>query len=131
MSATPGKAAHLRRGEDAENACCRYLQKQGLRLLERNYRCRMGELDLIMREADTLVFVEVRFRKQQDFGGALASITPAKQKKLRRAAEFFMQQNRLDCSARFDVVAMSPAGQHSRFAIRREPYHYEWIRNAF
>ena len=67
-------------GQHAENACCKYLQKQGLKLLSRNYRGKRGEIDIIMQDKDSLVFVEVRYRKNNLFGGALASITPKKQK---------------------------------------------------
>ncbi len=96
----------------------------GLRLVERNMRCRHGEIDLILRDADVLVFAEVRYRNSQRFGGALASVDPRKQARLIAAAQFFLQAHppmaRLPC--RFDVFAVS--GALAAPAV-------EWIRDAF
>ncbi|MFX7820786.1 YraN family protein, partial [Acinetobacter baumannii] len=75
-----------------EDAALVYLQQQGLRLLERNWRCKAGEIDLIMQDDATLVFVEVRRRKNDRFGGAAASVTWHKQQKLIRAAQWYLQQ---------------------------------------
>lgn len=121
------KATHLKQGEDAENACCKHLKKQGLKLLDKNFRCRFGEIDLIMLHKTTLVFVEVRFRQSSLYGGGLESITPAKQRKLRRSAEYYLQQNPQYENARFDVVSMSKNNQTSH----NKPYTYDWIQNAF
>lgn len=114
------------RGSDTERACRRHLQQQGLKLLEANYRCRCGEIDLVMLDHDTVVFVEVRFRRSNAYGGALESVTGAKQEKLRRAAEHFLQRHPDASNARFDVVAVSQNGQNSR-----APYSFDWIKNAF
>ncbi|VAW54245.1 Predicted endonuclease distantly related to archaeal Holliday junction resolvase [hydrothermal vent metagenome] len=122
------KAAHLKQGEDAEQACCHYLKKKGLRLVEKNYHSRCGEIDIIMLDKKTLVFVEVRFRKNNNFGGGLESITTAKQQKLRKAAELYLQQNRQHENARFDVVSMSKSNQTSN---SKQPYSFDWIMNAF
>ena len=73
------------RGALAEAAAAEFLAGRGLRLLERNYRCRFGEIDLIMSDGRTLVFVEVRYRRNKSFGGALESITVAKREKLFRS----------------------------------------------
>ena len=121
------KAAHLKQGEDAEAACCAYLKSQGLKLLETNFRCRYGEIDIIMLDKKTLVFVEVRFRKNNCFGGGLESITMAKQGKLRRTAELFLQKNTRYENARFDVVSMSKNNQTSS----RQQYNFDWISDAF
>lgn len=75
-----------------------------------------------------LVFVEVRFRKNNNFGGGLESITAAKQIKLRKTAELYLQQNQQYKNARFDVVSMSKNNQTS---INKQPYIYDWIINAF
>ena len=115
------------RGQDAEQACCRYLQQQGLKLLAQNYHGRRGELDLVMRDRNTVVFVEVRYRKSAAFGGALESITPGKQQKLRLTAEQYLQQETSLKNGRFDVVAMTGKGQNSG----SEDYTFEWIKNAF
>jgi putative endonuclease len=83
------------------------LERAGLKLVERNYRTRFGELDLVMRDGDTLVFVEVRYRRNPGFGGGVASVGPAKRGKLTRAAQGFLQTHpkfaAMPC--RFDVVA--------------------------
>jgi len=122
------KATHLKQGEDAEAACCDYLKVHGLRLIEKNYSCRQGEIDIIMLDKKTLVFVEVRFRKNNLFGGGLESITAAKQLKLRKTAELYLQQNAKHKNARFDVVSMSKNNQTSN---NKEEYTFDWIRNAF
>lgn len=115
------------RGLDAELACCQYLQQQGLKLLAKNYHGRRGELDLIMRDRNTVVFVEVRYRKNAAFGGALESITSSKQQKLRITAEQYLQQETDLTNGRFDVVAMTGKVQNNG----PESYTFEWIKNAF
>lgn len=92
-----------RRGEDAALA---HLQQQGLQLIERNFLCKGGEIDLIMQHGATLVFVEVRKRAHRDFGGAAASITAAKQRRLICAAQVYLQRYRLPPPCRFDVIAI-------------------------
>lgn len=93
-------------GSDAEDAACRWLQRAGLKMIARNFRCRLGELDLIMSEKRCLVFVEVRYRKQRQWGSAAESISPPKQKRLLQTAAVFLAQNprwqQADC--RFDAV---------------------------
>ncbi|MDX1266404.1 MAG: YraN family protein [Oceanisphaera sp.] len=109
------------RGNEFERRAERYLLAQGFRLLERNYQCKLGEIDLVMSTGSTLVFVEVRYRKNSLFGGAAASVTPAKQQRLRRAAYSYMQSKGLNeskQSCRFDLVAC-------------EGSHVHWIPNAF
>ncbi len=125
------KAPHLQQGEQAEVACHLYLLQQGLKFVEKNFNCRLGEIDLIMHDKEMLVFIEVRFRKNTAFGGAAASITPTKQKKIRHTAELYLQQNTKYKNARFDVVAMSPAAESSRFHQVPLGYAFNWIKNAF
>jgi putative endonuclease len=122
------RAAHLTQGEDAEFACCSYLKSQGLKLVLKNFSCRFGEIDIIMLDKKVLVFVEVRFRKNNDYGGGLESITPAKQQKLRRTAELFLQQNEQFKNARFDVVSMTKNTQTTEV---QQHYTYDWVTNAF
>lgn len=122
------KAAHLKQGEDAENACCQYLKSQGLKLIERNFRSTYGEIDLIMMDKTTLVFVEVRFRKNKDFGGGLESVTKTKQNKLRKTAELYIQKHNQSINARFDVVSMS---KQTHNTPGKQQYTYNWITNAF
>lgn len=93
-------------GDAGEDRALQYLQQQGLKLVERNFRCKGGEIDLIMQEQATLVFVEVRKRATGKFGGAAASVTPAKQARLVIAAQTFMQRCRITPACRFDVVAI-------------------------
>lgn len=92
-----------RRGEDEALA---HLVLHGLILVERNYRCKGGEIDLIMRERDTLVFVEVRQRADARHGGAAASITPAKQRRMVLAAQLYLLRLKALPPCRFDVVAI-------------------------
>lgn len=81
-----------------------------------------------MLERNILVFVEVRFRKNNNFGGGLESVTPSKQQKLRKTAEFYLQQNKQYENARFDVVSMS---KNTQTKITEPLYTFEWITNAF
>jgi len=115
-------APHLNAGKRAEDCVLAYLQAQGLALVERNYQCRGGEIDLIMKDGGTLVFVEVRFRASERFGGALASVGVRKQAKIIQAAAHYMAAKRVDRPARFDVAAVSP--DQGRLAI-------QWIKGAF
>jgi putative endonuclease len=93
-------------GQEGEQKALEYLQQQGLVLIEKNYRRPFGEIDLIMREHSTLVFVEVRSRAQGLFGGAAASITPTKQRRLVLAAQSYLQAYTHPPACRFDVVAI-------------------------
>lgn len=113
-----------RRGAAAEEQARRYLERHGLVTLAQNYRCRWGEIDLVMRDAQTLIFVEVRYRSGDDYGGAIASIDRRKQRRLARAALHYLQSHHaVETLARFDVVTstLDEAG-----ALR-----CEWLRNAF
>lgn len=118
-------------GQLAEEACCKYLQTQGLKLLDRNYRGRSGEIDIIMQDTDGLVFIEVRFRKNNHYGGALASITPQKQKRILATAEQYLQRETKIKNGRIDVVAMSKKPQTTASTHPDKDYDFEWIKNAF
>ena len=93
-------------GVAAEELAARYLVTQGLHIVARNYRCRFGEIDLIARDGEALVFVEVRLRRSGRFGGALASITRAKQKKLMATARCYLSGLRAVPSCRFDAILL-------------------------
>jgi putative endonuclease len=116
-------SSHNDLGRAAEQAARQHLERNGLRLIEQNWRCRQGELDLVMLDGDTVVFVEVRARRHSAWGGALESVDARKRGKLIMAAELFLQQQsrwaRHPC--RFDVVAISTSGAT----------HLDWIKNAF
>jgi len=118
MFAKP-KPAHLAQGDRAEEIACHYLSQQGLQLVTRNFRCQQGEIDLIMRDGDSLVIIEVRFRQSAKFGGAIESITHKKQSRIIAATQYYLLTQPIDCPIRFDVVAMS---SHTDI---------NWIKNAF
>ncbi len=107
-------------GQEKEHQACDYLIKQGLDLVTKNYQCKMGEIDLIMQDKRTLVFVEVRFRNQKNYGGGLESITKNKQRKIIRAAQYYLLTNKKyqENPCRFDVVAIAPQKT-------------DWIKDAF
>ena len=104
---TDPRASRSLRGGACERAAERHLVAQGLQLVARNFRCRAGELDLICRDAGILVIVEVRQRTRGDFGGALASVTRAKQRRIVRATQYFLLREPRWRSfiLRFDVIA--------------------------
>lgn len=104
-------------GQAGEDAALDYLQQQGLQLVERNFRCKGGEIDLIVRDQVTLVFVEVRKRADASHGGAAASITAAKQRRLLIAAQSYLQRYREPPACRFDVIAI-------------DGEQMEWLKNA-
>lgn len=121
MNSLKTKPTHLQRGEQAEQQACDFLISKGLTLIERNFRCYYGEIDLIMQDGKTLVFVEVRYRKNVKFGGALESVTRSKQTKLIAATEVYLNtlQTQELMPMRFDVVGMLGNGE------------LQWIKNAF
>jgi len=95
-----------RLGKLGEDRALAHLSGHGLTLVERNFLCKAGEIDLIMHDGAHLVFVEVRRRASRSFGGAAASITPAKQQRLIRAAQFYLLRLPKPPPCRFDVVAI-------------------------
>ncbi|MBS1269105.1 MAG: hypothetical protein MAG794_00048 [Gammaproteobacteria bacterium] len=123
--------AHLIKGRNAERRARRYLENQGLTCVEANYRCRFGEIDLVMRDQSTIVFVEVRYRKNKRYGGALESIDFHKQRKLRASAERYLQRRRVgvDFPCRFDVVLISGFGSDPDADID-DNAQVDWIPNA-
>jgi putative endonuclease len=119
ISGLKSKAAHLLRGENAEELAHNFLIKQGLKPVCRNFRCKQGELDLIMTDQQTLVIIEVRFRKTDTYGSAVESNTPKKQSRIMAATHVYLSSRKTDCPIRFDVAAISGNG------------HINWIKNAF
>jgi putative endonuclease len=111
MSATQAK------GAAAEELAARHLAKHGLRVVERNFRVRGGEIDLICRDDSSVVFVEVRFRRRSEYGGAAASITAAKQARIIMAARHWLVRHG-EQPCRFDCVLL-------------DGEHIEWLRDAF
>jgi putative endonuclease len=107
-------------GRSAESRAEAFLKSRGLKLVARNWRCRFGEIDLIMQDGATLVFIEVRLRSRSDFGGAAASVTPAKQRKLLATARQYLAGLPAIPPCRFDVIALADK--------TADP---EWLQNAF
>jgi putative endonuclease len=113
------KAAHLISGANAEQQAHQFLIGKGLKPVCRNFRCKQGELDLIMQDQQTLVIVEVRFRKTDQYGSAVESVTRAKQSRIIAATQLYLSSQKVSGPIRFDVVAISGNGK------------LEWIQNAF
>ncbi len=113
-------------GARAEQWACEWLRRNGLRIKTCNYRTRRGEIDIIAEDGDTLVFVEVRLRANQKFGGARESITPRKQQRIIRASQHYLQQQPGGGSraCRFDTICIGP----KTGAAENET---EWIKDAF
>ncbi|MBX2847887.1 MAG: YraN family protein [Acidiferrobacterales bacterium] len=110
-------------GDQAEKLAQKFLKNQGLKLHQTNYHCRYGEIDIVMQDDDYLVFVEVRYRKSTDFGGALESVDSHKQRKLRNSAEHYLIKNKInDTPCRFDILCVN--GNLKQASI-------DWIQNAF
>jgi putative endonuclease len=119
------RSVHQQRGVHAEQLAARYLEVRGLKIVGRNLRCKAGELDLVCLDGAVLAIIEVRQRESLEFGGALASVTFGKQRKIIRAARFFLRREPRwrDLSVRFDVLAIAglPDGAH----------RVDWIKDAF
>ena len=98
-------------GAHYEAQAAHFLQQSGLEILQKNFTCRAGEIDLICRDLEYLVFVEVRYRQNAEYGGAAASVTYVKRTRIIRSAKRFLQTNTSyrDWPSRFDVVAVSGA----------------------
>lgn len=110
-------------GQGYEKAAETFLETKGVITIERNFNCKLGEIDLICQADETLVFVEVRYRSDKSHGGAASSISPAKQHKVKKAALFYLQQQNINvnhCAIRFDVVT-----------IDGKITNLNWIKNAF
>lgn len=108
----------LAAGKGAEQRACDYLQAQGLTLVTRNFRSKYGEVDLIMQDGEIIVFIEVKYRTQNNYGGALLSLKPRQQHRIIRTAQFFLMRYP-NHQARFDVIAIEGNDEIS------------WIANAF
>jgi putative endonuclease len=110
-------------GQAIEERVCQYLCAQGLRVVEKNYTCPLGEIDLIMTDKDVLVFVEVRYRRDCCFGEPVETVTAGKQKKIIKTAYYYLSKWRgFERPCRFDIVAVHGDQQQ---------LHIEWFKHAF
>ena len=109
-------------GQDAETLACQFLKNKGLYLVQKNYQIYGGEIDLIMRDNQFLIFVEVKMRTANKHGDTLEAITPIKRKRIIRTANHYLAKHQLseNIAARFDVIGIN--------AISND---IQWIQNAF
>jgi putative endonuclease len=108
------------KGAYFERCAERYLSTFGLTLIAKNYRCKFGEIDLIMQDKETFVFIEVKYRATEQFGGAVSSLSPQKMRRLRRSIAFYCQEHRISNSPlRIDFVAINGEQQ------------CHWIKNLY
>jgi putative endonuclease len=113
----------LQVGKAGEEAAVRYLCQQGYRIVERNYRCRFGEIDLIARDGKTLTFIEVKTRRSQRFGPAAAAVTLEKQRHLIKASQLYLIQKRKAYElCRFDVVTIELGAQEPRIELIKDAF---------
>jgi putative endonuclease len=110
----------MSRGDDSEDRALRFLESRGLQLVVRNWRCRLGELDLVLRDGDTVVVAEVRGRSRPEFGSAAETVDRRKQQRIARATQQMLARNRelANRPLRFDIVAIDGGG-------------IEWLQGAF
>ena len=112
-------------GRFGEERAARWLRLRGYRIVEQNYSCRSGEIDLIARRGRYIVFVEVKLRKSADFAAAREFVTAAKQQRIRTTAAIWLSQNETDLQPRFDVIEIyAPQGAEGRVTVNH-------IENAF
>jgi len=110
-------------GKESESLAARHLKKNGYKILERNYRNKLGEIDIIARDRDTLVFVEVKAKRSDRFGGPKEAVTHKKQQKISKVALLYLNEtNQNNLKARFDVVAILST---------RDSTSIEIVKNAF
>ncbi len=142
----PIKTTQQHSGGKAEQLAQAFLERQNLQFIIKNYYCRRGEIDLIFKDNDALVFIEVRYRRQIYFGSACETIDNTKQKKLIKAAEHYLHSHQLteSMASRFDVIGITPntksvtkspcEAQNTSSIIKdknNNEYRIEWIKNAF
>ena len=111
-------------GNKLEDFAAKQLTQQGLKIISQNYLCKMGEVDIIARDKNDLVFIEVRYRKSEQYGGSLASVDSKKQRRVSMAANHYLQKHKLTnkVACRFDVFAVTGIFNH---------FEYQWIKAAF
>lgn len=115
-------------GKKGEELAIGFLKKTGYRILMTNYVCKLGEIDIIAKEKDTLAFIEVKTRTSTLFGPPELSVTPFKQMQLSKAALYFLKEKRLgDVKARFDVVSILRRPQGDEIELIRDAFDLKWV----
>jgi putative endonuclease len=120
-------------GTIAEEAAKDFLCRNQLNFIEKNYHCRQGEIDLIMKEGKLLVFIEVRYRKSKQYGTGIDSITKEKQRRIITAARHYLHRHNLTetVSCRFDIIGVEPAQKNHKNNATNEPFYFRWLKHAF
>ncbi len=120
-------------GHHIENLVHDYLCRQKLKRVTHNFRCRFGEIDLIMQDKNVLVFIEVRYRRYLQFGDSLESVNLIKQNKIIKTAEYYLLSQHLSekTACRFDVIGVKPITQKLLDVSKLDSAQVEWIKNAF
>lgn len=112
-------------GKQSEQLAAEYLTKKGLTVVKSNFHCRFGEIDIIAKDGNTFIFIEVKYRSNVNYGGAISAVSPSKQEKIKKSAQIYLQQhalNEYNTACRFDVIAMQ--GQLNSPEIT-------WLTNTF
>jgi putative endonuclease len=125
----PSEETKIGIGKRGEELAVRHLEDAGYRIIERNYRCLLGEIDVVARDGESLVFVEVKSRRGEGFGDPQEAVDPKKQKKISRIAQYYLKEKRLrDVRARFDVVAVRIMPGGSRIKVIQNAFElaYGW-----
>jgi len=114
-------------GKKGEDVALRFLKKNGYRVIERNYVCKMGEMDIIAKEKDTLVFVEVKTRTSTTFGPPQLAVNPKKQSQMSKVALHFLKEKNLeDVRARFDVVAILMGARGEEIELIKDAFDLKY-----
>lgn len=127
FTGTRSRSDNRNKGARGENLATTRLKKEGYRIIERNYRCRFGEIDIIAMDKEDVVFVEVKGRESDVFGTPEEAIGPAKQKKISKAALHYLQEKGLGGrNARFDVVTIRFMPQDTQVQLIRNAFDLSW-----
>ncbi len=119
--------SRLLKGKEGEDLAVRYLQRAGYQIVERNFRCRLGEIDIIARDGDTIVFLEVKTRTSASYGAPEAAVNQAKQKKISLVSlQYLQSRNILDVPVRFDVVALERSSAGHDIRLIRDAFDIDW-----
>jgi putative endonuclease len=114
-------------GKKGEELALRFLKKRGYRIIEKNYVCKMGEMDIIAKEKDTLVFIEVKTRTSMAFGPPQLAVTRFKQRQLSKVALYYLKEKRLEnVKARFDVVAILLVQKGEEIELIKDAFELNW-----